>query len=159
MSGTVPPPARDVGFLAMQGLLLATAVWLLCTPISPAVASVTLRRFHLGSRSFGSWAIQFPIPAMYNFANRYEVRETAAKRDDANAGLLVRRYANHFPTRLITFADSRHLYLSSHRDRWFTIRSCYQGQCLTSRFHARPKRGGGFQILRLAPQQSARERQ
>ena len=66
-----PPP--DYGLGVVVALVIAVTVWLAATPLVPAVARATLARFHLRTGSFWGWAIQQPVPAMYNFANRYRV--------------------------------------------------------------------------------------
>ena len=67
--------SRDVGFLVICLLVCLHVIWLLLMPWVPGIAKATMNRFHLSSSSFAVWAIQFPIPTMYNFANQYEVRE------------------------------------------------------------------------------------
>ncbi len=135
---------RDYGFLAIVGLLVAVAVWLLLMPVVSSVAGTTMRRFHLRTSSFAGWAIQFPIPAMYNFSNRYQF-------DRYPPGLIdplfhepgEKRYINHFPVRCVTFADGRYFELHEGEDRWITVDSTYRGQQIESRFHAKPNPTGG----------------
>ena len=151
----------DYGFFAIVFFVIVVAAWLLLTPFVPAIASSTLHRFHLQSESFSWWAIQQPIPAMYNFANRYEVREFPPGLVDP---ILVdpildsseKRYINHFPTRVLTFANTRYQYLNKGEHRWVTVDSTYRGQTLETRFHAQPLESGGFELLRLPPQGEAR---
>ena len=141
---------RDYGFIAIVGLLIAVAVWLLLMPIVGSVAETTMRRFHLRTSSFASWAVQFPIPSMYNFSNRYQF-------DHYPPGLVdplfhepvEKRYINHFPVRCVTFADGRYLELRAGKDRWITVDSSYRGKQIESRFHAKPKPEGGFTLERL----------
>jgi hypothetical protein len=125
--------------------VIVIAVWLLLMPIVPAIASATLQRFHLRTRSFPVWAIQFPIPSMYNFANRYQVFEAPHGQSEPT----VDRYCNHFPARLMTFSDARFRYFRQSEDRWFTIESSYAGLTLQSRFHAKAKGARGFELVRL----------
>ncbi|MEM1068964.1 MAG: hypothetical protein AAGI63_08725 [Planctomycetota bacterium] len=155
---------RDYGMIGIMTLLVLIAAWVLLMPLVPAIAGVTLRRFHLRSNSFVSWAVQFPIPAMYNFANRYEVNPATNSSDpdssepvDSDADELVvgERLINHFPVRIFTFADGRHYYLREGEDRWLTVRSSYRGQTLESRFHADPDEAGdGYVLRRLDPPES-----
>lgn len=139
---------RDYGFIAIVTFVVAVAIWLLLMPLVPAIASATLHRFHLRNNSFVSWAIQFPIPAMYNFANRYQVRD---RLEDSQADFdrASVRMVNHFPSRIFTFADGRYMYLRHGEDRWLTIESSYRGQSLRSHFHAEPRGDGGFDLHRL----------
>ena len=66
---------RDYGFFAILSLIAVITIWLLLMPVVPGIASATMHRFHLRSGSFARFAAQFPIPAMYNFANRSEVKD------------------------------------------------------------------------------------
>jgi len=140
----------DLGFLAIIGLLVVVVIWLILTPIVPAVASASMHRFHLRSGSFAAWAIQFPIPTMYNFANRFEVREIPRGLIDPIADETEKRYINHFPARVLTFFNTRYRYLHDGKDRWVTIDTTYRGQTVETRMHASPKENGkGFDLIRL----------
>ena len=143
-------PEPDPFFSAIVGLIVAIVIWLILTPIVPQVAAASMHRFHLRSRSFAVWAIQFPIPTMYNFANRFEVREIPLGLIDPIADETEKRYINHFPSRVLTFFNTRQRYLGDGKDRWVTIDTTYRGQTIETRMHASPKEGGqGFDLLRL----------
>lgn len=139
----------DLGFQAIVALLVVVAAWLLLMPWVPAIASATMHRFHLRSGSFASWAIQQPIPSMYNFANRFEMREIPAGFLDPIFETDQKRYINHFPTRVLTFANTRYHYLHQGRDQWLTIDTSYRGQSIESVYHAKPIGGGGFEMTLL----------
>lgn len=151
-----PESNRDYGFLALVALLMAIAIWLLLMPIVPAIATATMNRFHLRSSSFWAWSMQQPIPSMYNFANRYEVSEYPPGLLSPILDPPERRYINHFPSRVLTFANTRYRFLNSGQDRWFTIESSYRGQRLESRFHAKPRAEGGYDLIRLPPLEETR---
>ena len=151
-----PTQARDYGFIAIVLLLIVIAVWLLLMPLVPAIASATLHRFHLRSESFALWAIQQPIPSMYNFANRFEVREFPPGLVDPILDDTEKRYINHFPLRVLTFANTRYRFLSEGEDRWVTVDSTYRGQTLETRIHAKAIDGGGFELVRLPDSEAAR---
>ncbi len=147
-------PRRDYAFIAIVALVLLNAAWLLLMPVVPAIASTTLHRFHLRSRSFPLWAIQQPIPAMYNFGNRFEVRKVPP--DFISPGFLEpiidtnrKRYINHFPTRIFTFANTRYRYLADGQDRWLIIDSTYRGQSIETTIHAKPREDGGYDMIFL----------
>ncbi len=72
-----------------------------------SVSMTTMRRFHLQTSSFIAWAIQFPIPAMYNFSNRAEIDRYPPGLVDPLLAETEKRYLNHFPVRCLTFADGR----------------------------------------------------
>jgi hypothetical protein len=145
-----PKPRPDIGFFAIIVLVIAVTAWLVLTPILPAVASASMHRFHLRSQSFFAWAIQFPIPTMYNFANRFEISELPPGLVDPIISESEQRYINHFPARIVTFFNTRYRYLDAGTDRWLTIETTYRGQRIETRFHASPKQNGkGFDLLRL----------
>ncbi|TWU57355.1 hypothetical protein [Rubripirellula reticaptiva] len=155
-------PRRDFGFIAIVALVAVTAAWILLMPWVPAIASATLHRFHLRSSSFVVWAAQFPIPSMYNFANRFEMTDVPPGLIDPILldpmdGETDKRYVNHFPFRWLTFSNARHRYLRGGRDCWLTIDSSYRGQTLQTRVHAKPDANvpGGFVVIRL-PEESSR---
>ena len=150
-----PTPKTDYGFIAIVALVAAVVVWLLLTPFVSSIASSSLYRFHLRSSSFAWFAIQQPIPSMYNFANRYEVAEVPPGLVDPLFSMAVEpRYINHFPARVLTWSSRRYQNLDEGRDRWVTIESSYRGLTVKSVLHAKPDGEGGFELIRL-PAESA----
>ena len=163
MVGRPPPTAAqrpDVGFYAIVALVVIITTWLLLMPFVPAIASATMHRFHLRSGSFTWWAIQQPIPSMYNFANRFQVSDVPPGFSsdplfadplfpEASTQAVEKRYLNHFPTRIVTFANTRYRYLNDGQDRWITIDTRYRGQMLESTYHAKPVAEGGFEMVLL----------
>ena len=97
-NAAIPSRPIDYGFRAIVTLVVLIAIWLLLMPWVPVIASATLHRFHLRTSNFALWAIQQPIPSMYNFANRYEVREIPPGLLDPIIENTEKRYINHFPT-------------------------------------------------------------
>ena len=150
---TNPSQRTDVGFIAIMILVAAVVVWLLLTPLMPEVSLATMRRFHLGSGSFVRWAVQFPIPAMYNFANTYEVQELPPDLVDPIVLETKALYLNHFTARVVTFADGRYYHLHDGKDRWFTLTTDYRGRHVQSRWHLK-RTGPKFILRRLAVQES-----
>ncbi len=145
----------DYCFLLIVGLVASVTLWLLLTPFVPSVASSSLHRFHLRSDSFAWWSIQQPIPSMYNFGNRFEVAEfPPGLIDPIFAVVTERRYINHFPARVLTWASRRNRNLGDGKDRWATIESSYRGQTLTTRFHAQGDGEGGYKLIRLPDKQA-----
>ena len=146
---TAEASPRDYGFIAIVTLAIGVAFWLLFMPWVSVIASSTMNRFHLRTPSFVRWAMQFPIPSMYNCANEYKVQGFppgfADPIIDDNW-----RYINHFPARIITFADARYRHLSRKEDRWFTLRSSYRGQTIQSTIHLQSLgQNGEFLLIRL----------
>tara|TARA_R110002049_G_scaffold2750_9_gene22373 strand:- start:43752 stop:44213 length:462 start_codon:yes stop_codon:yes gene_type:complete len=150
-----PTQKTDLGFIAIMILVGVVVVWLLLTPLVPSVSLATMRRFHLGSESFTKWAMQFPIPAMYNFANQYEMRSLPPDLVDSILDPDKDGYLNHFSARVVTFADGRYHNLREGKDRWFVLRSDYRGRSLESHWHL--KRVGEKHVVhRLDAQESVR---
>jgi len=150
---------RDFGFIAIATMAVLIAIWLLLMPWVPSIARQTLNRFHLSTSSFANWAIQFPIPSMYNCANQYKVQAIPPGLADPviDDGW---RYLNHFPSRIFTFADGRYHHLSDHENRWFTLKSAYRGQTLESTIHLEPTgQRGRFRLIRLRSQESEDQRE
>ncbi len=140
----------DYGFIAIVTFIAFNAIWLLLMPWVPSIASATIHRFHLRTGSFALWAIQQPIPSMYNFANRYEVRDLPPGLLDPIIDTTEKRYINHFPTRILTFANTRYRFLVDGKDHWITVDTSYRGQTLETRFHAKPRESGGFDMICLS---------
>lgn len=146
----------DVGFRSIVALVAIVVIWLLLTPLVPSIARASMQRFHLRGESFWVWAVQFPIPTMYNFANRYQISELPPDLVDPVLIESDKRYINHFPTRVVTFFNTRYRYLNAGTDRWLTIETTYRGQRIESQFHVKAKEGDqGFDLLRLADTESA----
>ena len=152
--------SADWGFRSILFVSGCVGLWLLMTPWVPAVSQSLMNRFHLRTASFAVWAIQQPIPSMYNLRNTTEVRDlpldvahsglidpllldplfglpTVETNPSKPIGIVGGRTINHFPTREITFANSRYNYLGklqnpSQSNRWFIFESTYRGQKLNS---------------------------
>ncbi len=154
MSENVSRRPRDLSYRVVCGLIIVVVIWLLLTPFVPAVAMSTMRRFQLASKSFAWWALQQPVPSMYNFANQTQVRSTppgfpepiislADENDDRRW-----RYINHYPTRQLTFANARYAWLREGKDQWLETKTSYRGQVLTSVIHAKYVGEGKYEFLR-----------
>ncbi|MEO1525393.1 MAG: hypothetical protein AAFX06_08150 [Planctomycetota bacterium] len=142
---------RDPFYIVILVGLGVVAVWLLLTPFVPSIARTTMSRFHLRGNSFLAWSVQAPIPAMYNFANRFEIREVPEDFSDMMPIFQLEpeapvepewRYINHFPARLLTFANGRYKILHPGEDRWVTIETSYRGQRIETKIHAKPTEDG-----------------
>jgi hypothetical protein len=140
---TLQPPLKKPDRL-YRGLLVAlagVAAWLIAMPVSPFIQQVALNRFHLQTGSFAAWVIQAPIPAMYNFHNRYRIE--AMPWDVSPFSTPRTGTLNHFPVRVTTFATDR-LYLKQADRRMITLRSDYRGRSLQTQWIATPRDEGGF---------------
>lgn len=159
----------DPIYAAIVAMVMFVVLWLLMTPLVPRVAMETMRRFHLRSSNYAVWAAQFPIPAMYNFANRVRFANldlsenqkdpsspagnTPASNTLANSTpasteptMSPWRYVNHFPTRVITFADGRYRYMRKRQRHRFELESRYRGQTLRSVYELGNGDDRGFKL-------------
>ena len=148
--GRATPPA-DWFYRVVVGCVVVVAVWLLLTPWVSAISEVMMRRFHLQNRSLATFVATFPIPAMYNYANRYRVtpNEPAGffRGGEGDTAIPI-RYANHYPARTFTFADARYRELRFAETRWVDLESSYRGHIVRSRYRLVPveseRRGGAL---------------
>lgn len=136
---------RDPLFVMIVLAVCAVAIWLLLMPFFPAIARVSLRRFHLCTESFPLWAIQAPVPAMYNFGNQYEIRDLPEDLITPVLDSRRPRFINHYPPRIVTFANGRYALLHPGQDRWLTYWSSYRGQTLETKVHLKPVGDGRFE--------------
>jgi hypothetical protein len=137
----------DVGFFAIAGLVILVSGWLLSMPVCRFIQRATLNRFHFQTRSFAVWAIQQPIPAMYNFYNRFEIspsRVATKSTEPKSTDLWDSGAVNHFPLRLFTFGDNRAVFLPTGEPRQIEVWSSYRGEELHTRWMATPHESGGF---------------
>jgi hypothetical protein len=144
------PSKPDWGYRILLTVAAIVAAWLLLMPVCPPIIQSTMQRFHLRTPSFAWWAIQTPIPAMYNFKNTTEIRDLPppgeleglvdplwlSPLDDntTELGVLATRTINHYPTREFTFANGRVRYLQDESPRWLVIESHYRGESLQSTY-------------------------
>ncbi len=136
----------DCGYISILAIVAAIAVWLLSMPVCDFVQRSTINRFHLQTDSFALWAIQQPIPSMYNFHNRYEVRPSlrpGPSPDDTDA---QRGTLNHFPLRLFTFGDNREIFLRKPVARTIDLTTTYRDTILHTHWTATPRDDGGFDL-------------
>jgi hypothetical protein len=159
-------------FRVLVTALFAVAGWLLAMPFVPGIAHCTMRRFHLQTNSFATWALQQPIPPMYSFANTTEVRDRPPEvatpsllespvldsqvgeensrqfsGKHSSAGRIAGRMINHFPTREFTFANARVRYLNGDRtSKWYVLKSTYLGQSVQSVYRLDPFEDGGWTV-------------
>ncbi len=182
-----PDQRPDWAFRILVTALMSVAVWLLAMPWVPAIAGLTMHRFHLRTGSFAAWAIQQPIPPMYSFANTTEVwlsppeadletshqaspleqsesivLERAVGGEDVHPGatsgsIIKGRMINHFPTREFTFANARVRYLRDRERKWFVLRSTYRGQTLKSVYRLDPAPDLGWTATLLDDNKSTEE--
>lgn len=146
---------NDPLFSSLLAVILVIALWLLLMPVMPTIARWTMQRFHLNSSSFIAFAIQQPIPSMYNFDNIVEVippddDETADIDTGAFPGYEDPRRYNHYPARAMTFADTRFAYLRWKKERMYVLVSRYRGRSLQSVYQIESVEDKPMQVRRLA---------
>ncbi len=131
--------------LGLAALVAVIAAWLAALPFSPAVQRATIDRFHLVTPSFAAWALQQPSPPMYNLENRYWFARRELKPAelvDNPAEGIETGMLNHFPTRIITFFDSRIRLFLNENEGWLYVRSRYQDQQRVTVYHVHPRDEG-----------------
>ncbi len=132
---------RDTSVLWILVPLILIFVWIVQLPFNSAVQHATLCRFQMQTPSFWAWAVQQPIPAMYNCENSGCVTDGLADEKWS-----ARRMVNHFPFRLLTFGDGRLAYLLDHRPKQFWLESAYQGHSIATRWRANPIDDRGYEV-------------
>lgn len=148
-------PSRDFGFYVVLSLVGLVAVWLLMTPLVPAVAKSTMNRFHLRTESFPVWAAQQVIPSMYNFGNTIVIHDTPpGMLDPFFYDVDPPQFLNHFPARRLTFGDGRGALLQKDEHKWLEMRSSYRGAELETWIHAKPVGDGVYEMVRIDDQES-----
>lgn len=140
-----PSVGSDREYRLITLLVVVVALWLLAMPFSRFVQQTTLNRFHLQTRSFLVWAIQAPVPAMYNFHNRYRVEPRP--QDSTSPGEPLTGTVNHFPVRLYTFGETRRFMIRDRTRHMLTVESRYRGHSLTTRWVAVPNAAGGLDLI------------
>ncbi len=134
----------DWGYRCIATLLLLVAGWLLAMPFSRFIQQTTFNRYHLQTRSFTLWALQVPVPVMYNFYNRYQIEPLPW--DATLFTQPVTGTINHFPLRLYTFGDNRALMLPRADRQMLTVQSQYRGHSLTTRWTVTASDDGGYEL-------------
>lgn len=153
-----PPAAGKRPFdFATTGFILVLLIiggWTAAMPISRSVQDKALERFHLASRSFTEWAMLQSVPAMYNFANHYCWSSRPRGCETSGPAIVPQEWrveetaaVNHFPVRLVTFADNRVRLLRGAEEYRLVVRSEYRGRSMTSCFEVRAG-GEGSYVLR-----------
>lgn len=135
----------DRGFCAIVALIVIIAAWLLLFPFVTPIAQTTLNRFHFKTGTFWQWAIQQPIPAMYSFRNTYEVTKTST--ETGQPTVTESGTINHFPLRVVTFANGRYRNLLDGQPSTLHVASTYRGHRLESHYDVTPDNHGGFHLL------------
>lgn len=157
---------RDWPAVGLVMLILVVSGWCILLPFAPQLQTATMQRFHLSSSDYFRWACQQPIPSMYNLENRYWITDSSILVDSSGTALIAPAgfseaiepidsgFANHFPTRVLTFGDGRHKYLSnSDRPIYLMVESRYRGRWLQTTFQCIPvsseRNKGGFKLIRI----------
>jgi hypothetical protein len=155
--------AQDWSGLLLLALAAVIGLWLVAMPFLPVVQRATIARFHLATKPFLFWAAQQSIPAMYNLENRCWTADEALTLAQLEAvpGQREPVWLNHFPLRIVTFADSRPRWKAMPArpqdgavppPRFLLVDSVYQGESRFSRFEIRPAGEGGLELVRLEQQ-------
>jgi hypothetical protein len=157
--------SKDASSAVLLTAIIGVAIWIVALPLSSSVQETYLKRFHLTTPSFVTWAIQQPVPAMYNLENRFWFRRTRLTQDELDllatgepdcvgadqsedAEPIQTDAINHFPTRTFTFAYSR-LFLKRDTSGYFYLRSRYRDREIRSLYQVVPLTESEFAVKRL----------
>jgi hypothetical protein len=140
----------SVGYRAMQALIACVAAWLLALPVVSFVQTAALNRYHLQTSTFLAWALQAPVPAMYNFRNHFTLQ--SQRWDRPALGQLTNGTLNHFPVRLWTFSEGRASLYEERARLELVVSSEYRGRKLTTRWHLiEPAKGAPRLVGEIVP--------
>jgi hypothetical protein len=111
------------------GSLVLCALWQLALPFVPWVQRCLAEKYHLRTPNFALWALQQPVPCMYNMANEvvtcsYPVN--ASVFDDLGALRTGSVWMNHYPVRRFTWAIERD-FAFPKGESYMVARSRYRG--------------------------------
>lgn len=127
-----------------------TVVFLLYVYISlklfaPDLRERAISQFHLTCPTFIEWAVNQPIPAMYNFANEIWIGSRPKNvTKEFPAGSRFKHYytwVNHYPLRVITFSWYRSMILTDVDYKYISLRSAYRGTFLETCYYLNVKDG------------------
>ncbi|MGE3980398.1 MAG: hypothetical protein AB7F70_03110 [Candidatus Omnitrophota bacterium] len=113
--------------------------------ISPGLRERSLAQFHLTCPTFIGWALNQPIPAMYNFANEIWIGnrpKNATK--EFPVGTSFKHYytwLNHYPLRVITFSWYRSMILKDVDYKFISLRSTYRNTFVETCYYLNVKDG------------------
>lgn len=156
---------RDWPSLLLLAMLATVVTWVGLLPINRFVQDSYLNRFHLRTAQYPAWAAQQLTPAMYNLENTYwyspdplspkrrgelsqdyfgrlEGRGQQQPPDGVRMDML-----NHFPTRTITFVQSR-AFLKQHGGGHFYFQSRFRDRELISSFQIVPVSDTAAKVVR-----------
>ena len=125
---------RDWPAALLAIAVLATAATALSIVFSNPMKVASLKRFHLGTENYSTWAVHQFVPSMYNFENK--VAFSNLSHDlvvvDKHDHTFVTDTVNHFPARRITFGNLRKKQFGEIDQGTFRMVSSYGGQRLIS---------------------------
>lgn len=120
---------------------------------------LTIRRFHLASPSFFSWAALAPVPSMYNFENRIQFRNRLESSplaegfdfdSDSEDQAWFRCYVNHFPARCMTFGEFAPQWFENEKQGTFEMSTRYRETELVSRWEVTQQSDGTMVVNRVS---------
>ena len=156
--------SKDIPSFVLLTAIIGAAIWISLLPLSSVVQEKFLRRFHLASADFPSWAVQQTIPSMYNFENKvwisperlmqYEIDQLdndESRIVNSNAGddrNIESSMVKHFPTRFATFFDRR-TQLKRNPNGYLYLRSRYRGKEIKTTYELEPGTDTEFKLKRV----------
>lgn len=145
---------RDWPAMLLGLAVLVTAATAISILFSNPMKVAALKRFHLGTDNYATWAAHQFVPSMYNFDNKVSFSNFSydlAVVDEFDH-TFTKDTVNHFPARCITFGNLRHKQFKELDRGTFRMVSSYRGQRLISTWKIE-KQDGVLWVTRLDQQQ------
>ncbi len=141
---------RDWFALSLLAIALTIVAWVVSILFSSTTRELAMRRFHLASPDFVSWAALAPVPSMYNFENRAQFSNELAGElpfDESHESWFSMPL-NHFPARVITFGELSPKCFTDQRQGTFEMSTRFRKSELTSRWEILEQSDGSLHIHR-----------
>lgn len=98
--------------------------------VSPESRKSSIAQFHLTRPSFLTWAVNQPVPAMYNFANEIWIgnrpKNTTPEFPQGTPFTYYYTWVNHYPLRVVTFSWYRSMIHTDKDYKYISLRTTYR---------------------------------
>lgn len=129
-------------------VLLILYVYVGLKLISPEFQKRAITQFHLTSPSFLVWAVNQPVPAMYNFANEIWIGNRPKNAsNEIPLGSPFKYYytwVNHYPLRVVTFSWYRSMIYKDKDYKYISMRTAYRNTFVETCYYLNVKDGRVF---------------
>ena len=142
---------RDYSSAFLFAAIALIASWLCCLPFFGSVQRTALNRFHLQTKPFLVWSVQQTVPSIYNFKNEFDFETDAENPSAKLQAFAAAKTVNHFPMRVVTFADCRFVFFHEGEGGNLTVRSRFQDQELVTYWRIDNTPGKGLRLSQRMP--------